>query len=73
MGNNRIRDAKYLNQYSRQKAVLERFFFALGPKILFQQHRPIAEVEPVIYRIAFFREKSPNVHSSGTPALRMAS
>src|ERR1022692_3838520 len=42
MGNNRIRDTRCLNQYSRQEAVLERFFFALGPKILFQQHRPIA-------------------------------
>ena len=42
MGNNRIRDTRYLNQYSRQEAVLERFFFALGPKILFQQHRSSA-------------------------------
>ncbi len=36
MGNNRIRDTRYLNQYSRQETVLERFFFTLGPKILFQ-------------------------------------
>jgi hypothetical protein len=42
MGNNRIRDTRCLNQYSRQEAVLERFFFALGPKILFQQHRSFA-------------------------------
>jgi hypothetical protein len=44
MGNNRIRDTRYLNQYSRQEAVLERFFFALGPKIIFQQHRSKADV-----------------------------
>ena len=40
MGNNRIRDTRYLNQYSRQqKPFLKLFFLRSRTKILFQRHR----------------------------------
>ena len=44
MGNNKIRNAGYLVNILDRKPFLERFFFALGPKILFQQHRPYPDI-----------------------------
>ena len=58
IGNNRIRDTRYLNQYSRQEAVFERFFFALGPKILFEQHRSTAPYRAHFSHVRFASNRS---------------